>query len=160
LIGRKIDFSYIDGLHLIENVLRDFINVESHCHNDSVIAVHDCIPLDPYMATRNESDFSFRDRSPYKGWWTGDVWKLLLILKQYRPDLRVTAFDAPPTGLVVIQNLDPFSQVLCQHRSEIEREFRTPANELTIFGQFLGGLNLYPTAELQSHLTAKHRHER
>jgi capsular polysaccharide biosynthesis protein len=154
LLGRKVDLGYIDGLHLIENVLRDFINLERHCHNGSVIAVHDCIPLDPYMATRNQFDFSIRDRSPYKGWWTGDVWKLLLILKRYRPDLHVTAFDAPPTGLVVIQKLDPLSRVLSQHHSEIEREFQTPADELTIFGQFLGGLNLHSTAELQSYLRA------
>ncbi len=45
-------------------------------------------------------------------WWAGDVWRLLPILKKYRPDLRVRFLDCPPTGLVAVTNLDPQSAVL------------------------------------------------
>ncbi len=36
-------------------------------------------------------------------YWTGDVWKLIPILQRYRPDLQLTLFDAPPSGLVAGQ---------------------------------------------------------
>jgi hypothetical protein len=44
--------------------------------------------------------------------WTGDVWKLLPILKRHRQDLKVQVLDCASTGMVVISGLDPESQVL------------------------------------------------
>ena len=44
--------------------------------------------------------------------WTGDVWKLLPILRKYRPDLRLHVLDCPPTGLVAITRVDPASRIL------------------------------------------------
>jgi hypothetical protein len=57
------------------------------------------------------------------GAWTGDVWKVLPILKKFRPDLKVALFDCPPTGLVACTNLDPNSTVLTEAYDQIIAEF-------------------------------------
>src|SRR5690349_5859629 len=44
--GRPIDMAFIDGMHLFEFALRDFINIERYCARGSVVLVHDCYPLD------------------------------------------------------------------------------------------------------------------
>ena len=45
----------------------------------------------------------------YRSYWTGDVWKMLPLLRRLRPDLRLICLDAPPTGLVICTQLDPGS---------------------------------------------------
>jgi hypothetical protein len=106
-----VDLSFLDGMHRIEFLLRDFINAEASSHGRSLILMHDCLPLNSRMARR-----SFMQGSPEEGdhamSWTGDVWKIIPILKEYRPDLRVMLLDCPPTGLVAVSRLDPNSGVL------------------------------------------------
>src|ERR1700759_1045448 len=41
LRGDRIDMAFLDGLHLYEFLLRDFINVETCCRRNSVIVLHD-----------------------------------------------------------------------------------------------------------------------
>jgi hypothetical protein len=120
---RGPDVVFLDGLHLFENLLRDFINTEKSCHYQSVIALHDCLPLNERMAER---EFRFgEDEDGTGAWWTGDVWRLLLVLKKYRPDLRVRIFDCPPTGLTVCTRVDYTSRALSDHYSKIIDEFAT-----------------------------------
>ncbi|HYF45051.1 MAG TPA: class I SAM-dependent methyltransferase, partial [Acidimicrobiales bacterium] len=104
LDGRDLDLGFIDGLHLFEYALRDFVNLERHCHAGSVILVHDCIPLDEECASRERKTVA----------WTGDVWKLIACLRAERPDLDVATADVPPTGMAVITGLDPSSTALSE----------------------------------------------
>ena len=113
-----IDFALLDGMHLFEFLLRDLINTERYCAAQSVIALHDCWPINTQMAEREHDPFKRVDR-PTRAWWTGDVWKLLPILRQHRPDLRVVIADCPPTGLVLLTGLDAKSTVLREHYEEI-----------------------------------------
>jgi hypothetical protein len=110
IFGRQIDFAFLDGLHFCEYLLRDFINTEKYCKPNSVIAIHDCLPLDHVMAQRNDIS-----RTPAiatrSGWWTGDIWRCAVVLKRRRADLRFTALDAPPTGLLLVTNLKPGSNI-------------------------------------------------
>src|SRR5262249_50242993 len=46
LLGTKIDFAFLDGMHQCEFLLRDFINTERSCNPNSVIALHDCLPVE------------------------------------------------------------------------------------------------------------------
>lgn len=147
-LGRRIDLAFLDGLHLIENVLRDFINTERFCDHESVIVLHDCLPLDPYMATRDIDDSATRALSSQPGWWTGDVWKMLPILRRYRPHLTVRAFNAPPTGLIVITDLNPDDDVLNREFDRILAEFRKPGDEVALFYQTVPAIEIRETSDL------------
>ena len=111
LLGGPVELAFLDGMHLCEFLLRDFMNVEHACKPNSIIVMHDCMPSDIQMTCRNEGDEA-RTRSMYPGWWAGDVWKAVWALKTFRPDLTVIGIDSPPTGLVCVTNLDPQSRVL------------------------------------------------
>jgi hypothetical protein len=105
------DICFLDGMHRFEYLLRDFINVEATCHRNSIILMHDCLPSNERMAERvNRLDES-EDISTRSAW-TGDVWRILTVLKRHRPDLRVMQLDCGPTGLIAVTNPDPHSTVL------------------------------------------------
>lgn len=148
IFGSPIDFAFLDGMHLVECLLRDFMHTEKFCHKQSLITLHDCVPLDFHMAGRDMNDMKRRDMSAHRDWWTGDVWKLLPILREYRPDLKVDIFNAPPTGLVLVRGLDPSSRVLEEHHDEIVSRFRSPADEYSLFVDFLTNLQWKDTTRL------------
>lgn len=113
----KLDLAFLDGMHLFEYLLRDFINTEKNAKTTSVVVMHDCCPFSYEMTTRD------LDNMP-SGAWTGDVWKLIPILKEFRPDLTVTVMDARPTGLVVVTGLDPASKKLAANYDKIVAQYR------------------------------------
>lgn len=115
LLRRPVDLAFLDGMHWYEYLLRDFANTERCCEADSVIVLHDCVPTDIYMARREQWDEAQRRLAPSPASWTGDVWKVLLLLRRYRPDLRIECFDSDGTGLVLITHLDPRSRVIAEH---------------------------------------------
>ena len=111
--GKTVDLAFIDGLHLYEFALRDFFNLEKLCSPDSIILIHDVYPIDARCAARERASW----------FWSGDIWRLILTLKKYRPDLSVNVIAARPTGLAIVQNLDPQSRVLEESQHEIIDEF-------------------------------------
>jgi hypothetical protein len=123
--GIALSVTFLDGMHLFEFLLRDLINAEAASRPDGVILMHDCCPFSHAMCTRD------LDALP-KGAWTGDVWKLIPILKVWRPDLRVDVLDCQPTGLVVLSNLDPGSRVLADAYAEIVADWRD--RDLAVYG--------------------------
>lgn len=106
-----VDVAFLDGMHLFEYLLRDFINAEKFAHKDSVYFLHDCLPINYEMAERVRKR-SARIDQEFGSHWTGDVWKLYPILTEFRPDLEITILDCPPTGLVMIRNMDSKSTIL------------------------------------------------
>ena len=100
-------------MHLFEFALRDFMNIERYSHKNSLIALHDCYPSDV--------DWAERERTQAK--WCGDVWKLLPILRRYRPDLDVKVYDCPPVGVVLVSGLSRGNQTLGKQYEEIVRKF-------------------------------------
>jgi len=122
LFDKKIDLAFLDGMHLFEFLLRDTINTERFTGRDSVIALHDCYPVNVEMSEReHQPDKRVDEQTRFL--WTGDVWKLLPILRQYRPDLRLVVLDCPPTGLVLLTNLNPTTGVLRENYDNIIRQF-------------------------------------
>jgi hypothetical protein len=113
LRGKPFDLAFIDGMHLFEFALRDFINLERASAPRSTILVHDCYPVDRTTAERERTTQI----------WSGDVWKLIICLKKYRPDLRISTVDVPPTGLGVIRGLDANSEVLSSRLDDLCEEF-------------------------------------
>lgn len=122
IVGRQIDIAFLDGMHKFEYLLRDFMNTEKCCTRESVIFMHDCLPVNCEMAERIHSPRARKDKS-YANWWTGDVWKILPALASCRPDLSVTCLDCAPTGLVAVTHLNPRSDVLTNAYYELVRTF-------------------------------------
>jgi tetratricopeptide (TPR) repeat protein len=104
LRGEPLSIGFIDGSHIFEQALRDFMNLEKYCGPNSLIMFHDTVPLDELTQRRTpETHFS-----------TGDVWKTILCLKRYRPDLDIFTIATAPTGLTLVTGLDPGSTILSE----------------------------------------------
>jgi len=92
-----VDLAYIDGLHQIENALLDFMNIERSAHAETVVVIDDIFPNHEIQARRERQSKA----------WTGDVWKIVHILREQRPDLMILPVDTHPTGSLVVVGLDP-----------------------------------------------------
>ena len=97
LEDNPIDMCFVDGLHEFSQALRDIFNAEAFAKPGSVILVHDAYPLNQATSTPERRTM----------FWSGDVWKAIVALRQSCPDLRIETLACPPTGLSVITNLDP-----------------------------------------------------
>lgn len=99
-----VDLAFIDGSHLFEGALRDFMNVEAYSRPDRrTVAVFDDVL--PYSA-------AIAGRVPLPGDWAGDVWKIVNALGSTRADLRLIPVDVDPTGVLVVLGLNPASTTL------------------------------------------------
>ena len=104
-----IDLAFIDGMHLFEFALRDLINVERHTNPASVIVFDDMLPRSAEEAARSRLTTA----------WAGDVYKLIAVMRRYRPDLIVLPVDIPQTGMLVVLAPDSTSTVLRDAYDEI-----------------------------------------
>lgn len=102
--GVPVDLAFIDGMHLFEYALRDFMNIEKYANERTVVVFDDVLPRNQHEAAR--------DQCP--GDWTGDVWKVPRILRLMRTDLKVLLVNTQPTGTAVVYNLNPASKRLAQ----------------------------------------------
>ena len=154
LFSADFELAFIDGMHLAEYVLRDFINVERHVSPSATVVIDDVLPEQHVMALR---DRQFNA-------WCGDVYKLLLILQEYRPELDVKVYPAMKRpyrkGLAVIRGLDPSQTSLTKHYEEIvkgihsgrfevksieELESRLPVRPMSDFRQLLEDISAEST---------------
>jgi len=134
--GNCVEFAFLDGMHQFEFTLRDFLNTEKICCSDSTIVLHDCYPLNELTAKRDR-ETSF---------WSGDVWKVVPALKKYRPDLDIKTLPLRPTGLCVIENLNP-NFTMSQSINSIIDEF-TPFSYQMLQDNKDEILNFHSNAEL------------
>ena len=92
-LPRKIvDLAFVDGMHLAEYALRDYLAVERFTEPTSVIVFDDMLPRNADEAAR------YRHTGP----WTGDVYKAAQALRDMCPELIVLDVDTAPTGAVVV----------------------------------------------------------
>jgi hypothetical protein len=145
LLGGSVDLAFLDGMHRFEYLLRDFMNAERHCATGSVILLHDCVPVSTELVYRRPGvprrpEFDVMPKA-----WAGDVWKLLPILREHRPDLRLTVFDAGPTGLVFVTGLDPASRVLEENYEAIVAKYMDLDLAQIGLGDFLAAQSVQPT---------------
>jgi len=131
--GLPVDLAFIDGMHHFEFALRDFANLERYCTPASTILIHDCYPLDRETAERERRRL----------FWSGDIWRLILLLKKHRPDLVVHTIAAAPTGLALVRKLDPGSRLLHKRHDQLCREFLS-LDYSHIEDDMAGKLNLFP----------------
>jgi len=114
--GERIALSFIDGMHLFEYVLRDFMNVERHSEWWTPIVFDDIFPRTVDEAARNRETTA----------WTGDVYKIAGVLEAERPDLICLRVDTSPTGLLLVLGADPRSDVLASRAQDLMTELIVP----------------------------------
>jgi hypothetical protein len=131
--GLPIDLAFIDGMHHFEFALRDFANVERLSTRQSSILIHDCYPLDRVTAERERR----------RNFWTGDIWRLIVLLKKVRPDLSIHTIATAPSGLALVRNLDPDSRLLLERHDPLVREFLA-LDYSWVEKDMAGKLNLFP----------------
>jgi SAM-dependent methyltransferase len=95
---------FIDGMHLFEYALRDFMNAERHAAPGALVVIDDIFPNHPVQGRR-------RRQSSH---WMGDVWRLSGCLREERPDLFLLSLDTSPGGLLLVAGLDPTNKILRQ----------------------------------------------
>jgi hypothetical protein len=114
--GTTLDLAFIDGMHLFEFALRDFMNVERFSRWSTVIVFDDMLPRNVPEAAREQTTDE----------WTGDVFKVIPVLRQYRPDLMIIQIDTTPTGVLVVLGADPTNETLKTHYDKIIETWVTP----------------------------------
>src|SRR4051794_3995288 len=114
--GRRVDMAFIDGMHLSEFALRDFMGVERLSRWTGVAIFDDILPRTVEEANRDR-----RTRA-----WTGDVFKVVGWLARHRPDLICLRVDTQPTGLLLVLALDPSNRVLQARQDLLLEEALTP----------------------------------
>lgn len=144
-LPNRVDLAFIDGMHLAEYAIRDFINIERVGHSQTIVVFDDVLPYNAAIATRVQPP----------GDWTGDVWKVSEVLKRWRPELRQIQVDTKPTGSLIVFNLNPRDDILRRHydddiHAQIQFEEPPPTHILTrceavsindalkIVGEYLG----------------------
>lgn len=110
------DLAFIDGMHLSEFALRDLINTERYSHPGSVIVIDDVLPRNVREASREH----------VSGAWAGDVYKIIDVLHERRPDLVVLEVDTSPTGTLVVLLPDAEDRGLERAYDEVVGDFVVP----------------------------------
>ena len=113
LAAPTVALAFIDGLHLFDQALMDFINLEQFAGPRSIIMIHDCLPLDELTSARVRTT----------RFYSGDVWKMVVCLKRERPDLRMATVRTGPTGLCLVARPDPRSQTLREQYQELVAQY-------------------------------------
>jgi len=113
-----LDLVYIDGMHLIENVLKDFINIEAISHPGTLIVLDDIYPNHPMQAHRERETMV----------WTGDVWKIVRILRDIRPDLTLIPVNTFPAGTLIVFGADSQNQLLAKGFDFILNQWQKPTD--------------------------------
>ena len=115
-----VDLAFIDGMHLAEYALRDFINLERFTHATSVIVFDDMLPRIVEEADRD------RDRPRPRAAWAGDVYKVFAALRDLRRDLVCLHVDTEPTGTAVVLLPDPHNESLLTAYDDLVAGYVTP----------------------------------
>ena len=98
--GFKCQLAFIDGMHLFEYALKDFINLAKISSEKSLFLFHDPIPWTFRMATRNNNNLTRNEA------WTGDIWKLVHILIDAGMKHNISLLSSAPSGLLAVLNPD------------------------------------------------------
>lgn len=96
LSGIKCQLAFIDGMHLFEYALKEFINLFEVSSEQALFLFHDPIPWTFEMATRNYKSIQRHQA------WTGDIWKLVPILIEAGMRDHLSILTASPSGLLAI----------------------------------------------------------
>lgn len=120
-----LDLVFLDGLHTFEQALMDFIHVEPFGDHRTIVAVHDCLPVARRIASSKRLTKQ----------WCGDVWKIVPCLQATRPDLTLLVVPTPPSGLLLISDLDSASKTLRLSYDSIVETYRDRELDYELLGK-------------------------
>lgn len=88
----KIDLAFIDGLHVSDQVIRDFHNVMRYSYDKTVVLLHDVIPRTYETSLKNRTT----------RFWTGDVWRACQVIMDAYTNMNFVYINCPPSGLLMV----------------------------------------------------------
>jgi hypothetical protein len=138
--GVPVDLAFIDGMHLSDFALRDFIHIEPFMADTGVVVLDDVLPRNGLEAARD------RKTEP----WTGDVYKVVEILRRRRPDLVVLIVNTAPTGTAVVLGVDQASTILTDAYGEEEPYLLQPDPQAPPLEYLDRSIAIEPDALLES----------
>lgn len=141
-IGGPFDLAFIDGLHLADVAFRDFVNLERYSSPASVVLIDDVLPSDITWAQRRRAGKE----------WTGDLYKLPILLKARRPDLDIEVFDVEKKGLAIISRLDSGNRILWSEYKAFQAVLSGHQFELSSVGAIRNALQPRPVTTVVQHL--------
>jgi len=142
LIGGTFDLAFIDGMHKSEYALRDFFNLECHAGPNSMIVIDDVLPQDISWTTRERETMA----------WTGDIYKIIPLLRRTRPDLKIEIFDIEMKGMALISNLSPLNTSLKDNLQNHEAFLQSNASALGSAEEIREVLKPRPTSEFETYV--------
>ncbi len=110
---------------LFDDALRDFAHIERTGHRGTIVVFLDVLPDRQEIAWRVQP-------GPEASWvdeWCGDVFKVMAVLDEYRPDLTQILVDVQPSGALIVTGLDPRNMILPRAHARI-LESRTAFDHL------------------------------
>jgi hypothetical protein len=100
----SFDLIFLDGLHQWEQTYKDLINVFSHSNLQTLVLMDDVIPVDEFSSWRDHHE-ALEARKAFGGTslnWNGDIFKVLLALRDYHPELDWCVINQEPNPQAVI----------------------------------------------------------
>ena len=109
VLARGVDVVFIDGLHTFQQAYRDCINSLQYLNPGGLIILHDCLPNSEASAMPAKSyEQAWKINGPnWDGFWMGDVWKAIIVLRTLHADLRACVLNCDfGMGLVYAASSD------------------------------------------------------
>jgi len=113
---QNFDVIFIDGMHHVENALRDFNNSIKVLNNNGTIFIDDIIPLNYNEQLKiPERHYYENGILKYGEEWTGDIWKLIYYLLVHHKDELLFSYyyNINYRGIahIKIKNQNHFSEI-------------------------------------------------
>jgi hypothetical protein len=110
--AKKFDLVFLDGLHTWQQTYKDLMNTLNHSHLSSIIVIDDVVPDDALAAIPDwEEALAMKDAVGITdGRWQGDVFKVLLVIRDHHPELDFCVVGENAEGdnpQAIVWKLDP-----------------------------------------------------
>lgn len=113
----KIDLIFVDGLHTYQQSLRDVLTGLSFLAPNGMIVLHDCLPENEAEAAPTLEQA--QSMAGFEGFWTGDIWKTIVYLRTFHPELSVNVIHADH-GIGLVMPRGSSSESLHMSKEDID----------------------------------------